>query len=35
MVEAEAVDQWLTTNSLWWFMIAPTDQLTQQALVER
>jgi hypothetical protein len=33
--ETEAVDEWLTTNSLWWLMLAPADQLRGQALVER
>ena len=35
VVETEAVDEWLTTNSLWWLMLAPADQLAPQALVER
>lgn len=35
VVETGAVDEWLTTNSLWSLMLAPADQLTPQGLVER
>jgi hypothetical protein len=35
VVETEPSDEWLTTNSLWWLMLAPADQLTRQAPVER
>jgi hypothetical protein len=35
LVETDALDEWLTTNSLWCSMLAPADQLTPQALVER
>jgi hypothetical protein len=35
VVETEPLDEWLTANSLWWLMLAPADQLTPQALVER
>jgi hypothetical protein len=34
-VKTEPLDEWLTTNSLWWLMLAPADELTQQAQVER
>jgi hypothetical protein len=35
VVETEPLDEWLTTNSLWWLMLAPADQLTPRALVGR
>jgi hypothetical protein len=35
VVETDPLAEWLTTNSLWWSMLAPADQLAPQALVER